>query len=270
MKKFSFVYLPLLFLIYLVTETFLKLNHSSLCHSKGCELAGGLLNIPALWLNYIGIASVVILLVLGYLTTLRAFSKKYFFIFLSSMLMFETVMIAYQYFASPELCKFCLGVYSFLWLIALLTMRWKVVFLLPAVVAVLSAFYFLAIPKQVSFLNANGNYLIQSSTCPHCKKVKKFLDQNSIAYTKLDAKKIESREFVKFLGYKTIPVLLIKSSDEIKIINGDKDIINYFSHDKKVIQKPQEQTSPTDVLKIPSQDDGCGIDIFEEKSCDKK
>ena len=270
MKKFSYVYLPFIFLIYLITETILKLNHSSLCHSKGCELAGGLLNIPAIWLNYIGIIAIFILLVLGYLTLIQAFSKRYFFIVLSSMLIFETIMIGYQYFASPELCKFCLGVYSFLWLISVLTMRWKILFLLPAIIAIFSALYFLAIPKQISFLSSNGNYLIQSNTCPHCKKVKKFLDKNSISYTKLDAKRIESREFVKFLGYKTIPVLLVKTSNNIKIINGDTNIINYFTHHDKKSKQELQKTPPTDILKIPSDDNGCGIDIFEEKSCDKK
>ena len=278
MKKFSYVYLPFLFLIYLVTETVLKLNHSSLCHSRGCELAGGLLNIPAIELNYIGIASTVLLLILGYLTYIRAFSKRYFFIVLSSMIVFETIMIGYQYFASPELCKFCLGVYGSLWLIALFTMKEKVAFLLPAVIAPLVALYLLAIPKSDSFITKDANYLIQSKTCPHCKKVKEFLKRENIDFIKLDAKSIEARNFIKYMGYTTIPVLVVKSNHDIKIVNGDENIIKYFENksdkrDSKVeepqTQKQAQQTAPIDILSGAEKSDGCGIDVFEEKSCDK-
>jgi len=276
MRKFSFVYLPLLFLVYLSVETYLKLNHSSLCHSRGCELAGGLLKIPAIELNYIGIASAVVLLILGYMTYIRAFSKRYFFIFLSSMILFETIMLGYQYFASPELCKFCMGVYGSLLTIALFTMREKVVFLLPAILAPLVALYLLAIPKSDTFITKDANYLIQSQTCPHCKKVKKFLKEKDIDFIKLDAKSIEARNFVKFLGYKTIPVLVVKNGSHISIINGDENIIKYFStkSEPQKENKPKKasvaEEPPIDLLSGAGQSDGCGIEIFEEKSCEKE
>jgi glutaredoxin len=258
-------------LVYLVVETVLKLNHSSLCHSKGCELAGGLLNIPAIWLNYIGVASAVMLFLLGYLTYIRAFSKRYFFILLSAMIVFETIMIGYQYFASPMLCKFCLGVYGFLLIIALFTMKEKFFFLLPAIVAPLTALYLLAIPMSKSFITSDGNYLIQSKTCPHCKNVKEFFKKEGIEYKKLDAKSIEARNFIKYMGYKTIPVLVVKNGRDIKIVNGDEDIIKYFSksEEKKSVQNTQTSSAPIDLLSGTQKDDGCGIELLEEKSCDK-
>jgi len=287
MKKFSFIYLPLFFLIYLITETVLKLNHSSLCHSKGCELAGGLLNIPAIELNYLGIAGAMILFLLGYLTYIRAFSKRYFFIFLTTMILFETIMIGYQYFASPLLCKFCLGVYGSLLTIALFTMKERIFYLLPAVLAPLTALYLLAIPKSDIFIKENTNYLIQSKSCPHCKKVKEFLKEKKIDYKKLDAKSIEARNFVKYMGYKTIPVLVIKNGENIKIINGDTNIIKYFeqkSNDNSnenldntnensiKTSQPSDDASSSSVDLLGSttqKDDGCGIELLEEKSCQK-
>jgi len=277
MKKVSFVYLPLLFLIYLSVETYLKLHHSSLCHSRGCELAGGLLNIPAIELNYIGIASAFLLFVLGYLTYIKAISSKVFFIFLSSMILFETIMLGYQYFASPELCKFCMGVYGSLLTIALFTMREKIVFLLPGIVAPLVALYLLAIPKSDFFVTKDANYLIQSQTCPHCKKVKEFLKKKNINFIKLDAKSIEARNFIKYMGYKTIPVLLVKKGSNITIINGDENIIEHFSKkdETKVTKTTPTSTSnpvaeePIDLLSGAALSDGCGIELLEEKSCDK-
>ena len=279
MRKFSFVYLPLLFLIYLSVETYLKLHHSSLCHSKGCELAGGLLKIPAIELNYIGIASAVVLLVLGYLTYIRAFSKRYFFIFLSSMILFETIMLGYQYFASPELCKFCMGVYGSLLTIALFTMREKIFFLVPAIAAPLIALYLLAIPKSDAFITKDANYLIQSKTCPHCKKVKEFLKEKNIDFIKLDAKSIEARNFIKYMGYTTIPLLVVKNGADITIVNGDENIIKYFSKEPNTDIKndtdakssePVKSASPVDLLSgASSSPDGCGIDLLEEKSCNK-
>jgi len=196
---------------------------------------------------------------------------------------FETVMIGYQYFASPELCKFCLGVYGSLILIAVLTMKERFFFLLPAIVAPLVALQLLAVPKSDSFVKDDAIYLIQSPTCPHCKKVKEFMDKNSIAYTKLDARDIEARNFIKYLGYKTIPVLVVKKGHSVSLINGDRDILEYFNKDKQK-QKAPEKASKNSSESLPTQtsssvdllgdvgasSDGCGIELLEEKSCKKE
>ncbi|HHC11507.1 MAG TPA: hypothetical protein ENK79_02595, partial [Campylobacterales bacterium] len=152
MKKISFIYLPLIFTIYVTTETVLKLFHSTLCKSTGCLLADSLLRFDSIYLNFIGIADALVILLIGILTFNKKVSEKLFFIVVVSSLLFETIMLGYQYFASPEMCKFCMGVYTFLVLITLLSSRKYFIMVVPAVIALITALSFLAIPKSQAFV----------------------------------------------------------------------------------------------------------------------
>ena len=269
MRFFSFILLPFLFLSYLVADTYLKLNHSALCHTKGCELAAGLIRIDSLTLNYIGIASAMLLLFLGVLVFKELVSKKIFVIYLASCIMFETIMLGYQFFASPELCKFCLGVYGFLLVIMLFASGKYFLSVIPLVLAPFMALGLLAIPNGDFFVTKDANYLIQSPTCPHCKLVKKYLHDKKIPFIKLQASDIEDRNFIKFLGYKTIPMLIVKKGSQVTIINGDEDIVEYFES-----KNPKNSTiveSPTiDLLSDSKKSDGCEIDISLKPDCSKE
>ena len=68
MKKISFIYLPLLFTIYVTVEAVLKLFHSTLCASTGCLLADSLLRFDSIYLNFIGVADALIVLLIGILS----------------------------------------------------------------------------------------------------------------------------------------------------------------------------------------------------------
>ncbi|MCK4442142.1 MAG: hypothetical protein KAU90_09035 [Sulfurovaceae bacterium] len=235
MQKISFIYLPLLFTIYVTTEAVLKLFHSTLCESTGCLLADNLLKFDSIYLNLIGVADAFLILLIGIVSFNKKINEKLFFLVVVSSLLFETIMLGYQYFASPEMCKFCMGVYTFLVLITLLSSRKYFVMVFPAIIALITALSFLEIPKSQAFVFSNGNYLIQSPTCPHCKKVKKYLKEQHIDFNKLDIDNIEARNFATFLNFKTIPILLIKNDENIQIINGDKNIIEYFENKSKNI-----------------------------------
>jgi len=268
MKFLSYVLLPFLFLSYLITDTYLKLNHSALCHSKGCELAASLIKIDSLTLNYIGIASALLLLFLGVMAYKELISKKVFIVYLLSCILFETIMLGYQFYASPVMCKFCMGVYGFL-LLTLLFSSWRYIFaLLPLIIAPFIALSFIAIPKHISFVTKDGNYLIQSPTCPHCKLVKDYLHQKKIPFTKLNASDIEDRDFIRFLGYKTIPLLIVKKGSSVKIINGDEDIVEYF--EKKLNKNISTTTSQSIDLLNQTKGDGCEIDLGLKPNCEKE
>jgi len=235
MKKISFIYLPLLFTIYVTVEAVLKLFHSTLCASTGCLLADSLLRFDSIYLNFIGVADALVILLIGILSFNKKVSEKLFFVVVVASLLFETIMLGYQYYASPEMCKFCMGVYTFLVIITLLSSRKYFLMVIPAVVSVFISLSFLAIPKSQAFVVSNGNYLIQSVTCPHCKKVKEYLKEQHIDFSKLNIDDIEARNFATFLNFKTIPILLIKDGKSIQIINGDKNIISYFENKNKNI-----------------------------------
>jgi len=259
-KKVAFIFLPFTFLLYIAAEIFLKLNNSSLCHSTGCELAGNLLRFNSIILNYIGFLAVLALVVLGTLSYKRYINKTPFFIFLYSMIAFETVLLGYQFFASPAMCKFCMGVYAFLITIALMSSSRYLFIALPSIISAFVALSFLAIPVSKTFISQNTNYLIGSQNCPHCKKTEEYLKKHNISFIKIDINSIETKNFLYFLDFKTIPVLVVKNHKDTKIINGDKAIISFFEKTSKPKEELQNISIDT-LLNSSPQDEGCGFDI---------
>ncbi len=269
MQKIAFIVLPIFFFLYNAIETGLKLSHSSLCHSTGCLFADNLLRFDSLYLNYIGVAVSLLIMILGWLSYHDKVSKKFFYLVLFVSLLFETIMLGYQYFVSPEMCKFCMGVYAFLWAIMITASGRYAVMALSAVLALVTALSFLAIPKTAAFVVKNGTYLIQSPTCPHCKKVKTYFKENDINFTKLDINSPEAKNFATFLNFSTIPIMIVKKDQVVEILNGDEAIIDSFSQKES---ESQDTPLPTtdDLFNINGSSDkeGCGffsIDKQEDK-----
>ena len=179
MRFFSRVFLPFLLLIYIGVETYLKLQHTSLCGEVGCKLAGELLRFNALYLNYLGLAAVFTLIFLGYRSLKSTFFETLFFMVLYAAIAFETTILSYQ----PEPCLFCLGIWSSLLLIALFSHIKNFAIVIAFTVAILLALGTLTISKNKAFVSVPGFYLIQSETCTHCKKVKKYF--NSLFHREL-------------------------------------------------------------------------------------
>ena len=214
------------------------------------------------------------ILITGILAYKKIIHTNLFYIVVGSALLFETIMLGYQYFASPEMCKFCMGIYAFLVAIMLTASFRHFVVTAMGVVSVLMALSFLAIPNSKPYILKDGNYLLQSASCPHCKKVKEYMKENYISYTKIDIQDIEAQHFATFLNFKTIPILITKEGSNIKIINGDKDIIDAYSSSKKedvssgiVIEESVSINSTFDVV----DEEGCGfasLNTITEKESD--
>jgi glutaredoxin len=281
MRFIARVFLPLLLLSYIATETYMKLQHTSLCGEVGCKLAGELLNFDAIYLNYVGIGGVFMLIILGFLSLKNKFYEALFFIGLYGAIAFEATIISYQFVANPEPCIFCLGVISSLLLIALFSQPKHFGITLATVVAIFVGMHTLGVSKNKNFMVENGTYLIHSESCPHCKKVKSYMTEHDIAYTPISTKEASARNFLKFAGVTSIPVLIIKEKLERKLIVGDKKIIAYFEALKAPKIPKQEETEPetqsssldlgsaglsADFLSSGA-DDGCAITITETPDC---
>ena len=276
------VFLPLLLLGYIGTETYLKLQHTSLCGEVGCKLAGELLNFDAIYLNYMGIGGVFILMLLGFLSLKSKFYEALFFIGLYGAIAFEATIISYQFVANPEPCIFCLGVISSLSIIALFSQPKHFGITLATVVAIFVGMHTLGVSKNKNFMVENGTYLIQSESCPHCKKVKAYLSEHDIPYIPISTQEASARNFLKFTGITSIPVLIIKEKLERKLIVGDKKIIAHFEAQNspelntKVVHEVPAQSSSLDLagsglssdfLNASGDDEGCAITITETPSC---
>ena len=256
MKFFSRILLPLILLAYIAVETYAKLNHTSICGSEGCKLAGQLLNFPSLYLNYMGLAAVAGILILGWLSLKRPEFEALFFVALYAAIGFETIMFAYQFFVNPEPCIFCGGVYGLLLLIALVARPRYLLYALPAVLALWVALSTLSIPKNMELISQDGTYLIHSETCPHCMKVKAYFAEHHITYTPIDVHSANVRSLLKNLGIHSIPVLVIRSANATTVLKGDEPIIAHFSEAKSAPQASEAGSVPL------ATDDtgGCSLD----------
>jgi len=290
LKKISFIVLPILFFIYIAVETYLKLNHSSLCHTSGCQLAGALLRFDSIYLNFIGMASAIAIILVGILSYKEKISEKIFFLVVGASLLFETIMLGYQFYASPEMCVFCMGVYAFLLAILLLASPKYFAITMIGATSVFVSLSFLSISTPKPYLSGDGNYLIQSENCGHCRKVKEYMHEHDIKFTKIDIEDIEAQNFATFLNFKTIPILLVKEADTIKIINGDKDIINSFKNPAQsmmhnivgnIMDKIEESitvggseeessgtSSTNDLFNGSEEDKGCGFATLDKLETD--
>jgi glutaredoxin len=278
MRFFARVFLPFLLLVYIGIETYLKLQHTSLCGEVGCKLAGELLRFDLIYLNYLGLVSVLFLLFLGYRSLKSTFFETLFFIVLYAAVAFEATILSYQFIANPEPCIFCLSVFSSLLLIALFSSVKNFAIVIAAVLSILLGLSTLTIPLNRSFITTPGLYLIQSETCPHCKKVKEYFTDHKIQYTPISAQDVNARGFLKFVDISSIPVLVIKEPSSITILKGDKKIIAHFeTQNEEEVLSPEILSAPvqsstlglsSDFLGAGGQDAGCALTITETPSCE--
>ncbi len=276
MRFFARVFLPFLLFVYIGIETYLRLQHTSLCGEVGCALAGELLRFDHIYLNYFGLAGVLSLIISGYRSLKSTFFETLFFIFLYAGIAFEATIIGYQFIANPEPCIFCLSVFSSLLVIALFSQMKHFAIVLASVFSIFLGLNTLTIPQNRSFVTAPGLYLIQSETCAHCKKVKKYFAEHHIDYTPISSKEINARGFLKFVDISSIPVLIIKEPSSMTILKGDKKIITHFEAlSKGEVLKDAVESTPvqSSVLGLSSdflgagEDAGCALTITETPSC---
>jgi len=274
MNFFSRVLLPLFLFIYIAVETYLKLNQSSLCEATGCKLAGELLRFNPLYLNYLGLGAVFFLLILGYFSLKSKLVEKLFFMVLYSAIAFEATILGYQFLANPEPCIFCLGIFSSLSFIALLSHSKKFPLIASIALSIFLGLSTLAITKNKSFITQEGIYLLHSDSCPHCKKVKIFFAKNNIKYTPISIKEASARSFLKFAGITTIPVMINKSKQDISLLVGDEKIIAHFQKQPTPAKSSIPQIQESSALGLPdlfsaTSEPGCAITITQTPECEK-
>ena len=269
MKLFSRVILPILLIIYIAIETYAKLNHTSICGTTGCELAGELLKFNSLYLNYFGALGAFFAALFGWLSLRREGFAKLFYITLYAAIAFESIMIAFQVLANPEPCIFCLGVYTGLLAIALFS-NWKyLLYSIPAIIALYLSMSSLTITQNRALVTENGTYLIHSETCPHCKNVKTYFAEHDIAYKKISIYDTNARFFIKQLDINSIPILVIKEKTGAKILKGDKAIIAYFEQ-KNTPEATAHSTTEEDPSIYNGPDEGCSASIFQDSGCSEE
>ncbi len=237
-----------------------------ICFSGGCEIVDSQTTIPPVFFNFFGL--LFFQAIFWCVWTGRKSKELQFYVrmLLLAGLAAEGVLVSFQYVVVDAFCTYCLIVFS---LVALLNLLHGLhhavtgVAIFVAVVIAFSTLQFNATTPESSEAGistlGNGAYavlsgeenrpkltLFFSSTCPHCERVIKSLQQGtscSVSFnpvskvTKFPFTTLATNEhydvgvnrtFMLSLGQKSIPVLLVEQQKHVQLISGGKAIMNYL------------------------------------------
>lgn len=235
------------------------------CLNEGCRIVEKLTAIPPLLFNLAGF----VFFLAVFLASLRSRGRPATALdwprtLLLAGLTVEGVLVGYQFLVAQILCSYCLAIFSIVIILNLLYGRQQAITGAMLFLAVFGVFAMLNFgPTLLDLRNksmANGSFAIKrcdapfrqlyfffSSDCPHCRNVLNALQScNSCEFHFNPVERIQTLDFpaleyspayepalnrlvLSLLGIKTIPVLLVKNSDELTFIKGEKNIIRYVS-----------------------------------------
>jgi len=257
-KKIIGIILP----IFILIGSFIYYGFSqNTCPFEGCKLAENLLKFPEIYLEIAGFIYFITLLVLNLL------KKKYLYkLLLVTGIIFEATIYSYEI-VQGVFCPLCTTIILSLIYLGILEFKTYILSLLVIPIAL-----FILTPIQKNNIKFNQHYnLIYSLTCPHCKKVEKYLDKTGIKYSKFTIK--NNKNLIAFLHYfniNEVPVLIVKNKN-ITLIKGDKNILNYFKQQKEnpVPSILNLNNKNSDILNnlIPQKEKFEGCSIINPKSC---
>ena len=253
-------------LLTLIQIVLLESGLDGICFSGGCEIVDNQTTIPPVFFNFFGL--VFFQAVFWCVWAGRRSKELQFYvrILLLAGLAAEGVLVSFQYVVVETFCTYCLIVFSLVVLLNLLHGLHHAVTGAAIFVAVVIAFSTLQFKATTSGPSdagikglGNGAYavlpgeenkpklaLFFSSTCPHCERVIKSLQQGTTCtvsfnpvskVTKFPLTTLVTNEhydvdvnrtFMMSLGQKSIPVLLVEQQKHIQLISGGNAIMNYL------------------------------------------
>ena len=275
---------------------------SSICLNAGCEVAESLTTISPLYLNILGfIFFQAIFWLLLNPKPKSLFGVDVIGMILTSGVVFDAVLIAYQIFVARIFCSYCLFIFI---LMIVLTMLYGLrqmamgVAILAAVglsFSILTFFPSGAKSKTYSLKEASYGvkscssptkeiYLIFSSDCPHCQNVIETLENcNSCDLylnpidniTALNISGLElnpqfspeiNRLILKVMAINSVPVLVVKDAESYRFIKGESTIINFirracFTHDAVLYFDESPVSTDKKITVFSQTDEECSVEI---------
>jgi len=234
-----------------------------LCLNDGCEIVEQLTSVPQIVFNVVGgIFFSVVFLALwqgargakGGLAVAR--------LLLIAAMAAEGVLLGFQYYVAEVFCIYCIVIFTLILLLNLLMGRRQLLAGLAVTGSVLLAFAGLQfVPHSqaggldlrdgvYARLERSGTgktlHLFFSSSCPHCEDVIATIDEAftcSLNFNPIDDlqkppleslvlspgySSLINRNFLKSIGISEIPVLMVRTADEMRMIKGKQAIMAYF------------------------------------------
>lgn len=240
----------------------LFLEKEALCFNEGCEVVDSLTKVPPVIFNVFGC---LFFLCVAYFL-LRDRKKKgpwhqLAMMFLMAGMAAEGVLVAFQHFIAGVFCSYCLVVCGFV-ILANLTAGikhfLKGVSVFVAVLVAFTALEFSTPSSQAPLQDGTYGYIVGeqsdkehylffSETCPHCEEVIEELASDDViceirfnpvfelSQPPMSGTMVNETynpkanlSFLKNLGIKEVPVLFVKTQQEITVLKGKRSIQRYL------------------------------------------
>lgn len=255
-----------------VQALLIVLEGNILCLNDGCEIVETLTTVPPIAFNVAGglFFMTVFLALRQGARGVRGGLELARVLLLAGMAA-EGVLIGFQYWVAEVFCSYCLVVFGIIAVLNFLMGMRHILAASAVFCAVLAAFASLQfvphseaagqdLEKGVYGRLDKGEsgtslYLFFSSTCPHCEDVIATLDESfacSLNFSPLDELKQPpmanlaarpayspevNRRYLKTVGISEIPVLAVKTAEEIRILKGKQAIQEYLNGACREIEK---------------------------------
>lgn len=279
------------------------LEKEALCFNEGCEVVDSLTRVPPVVFNIFGC---LFFLMIAYFLIRDRQQKggwhQLAMMFLMGGMAAEGVLVAFQHFIAQTFCSYCLIVCGFVVLanlIAGMKHFLKGVAVFAAIIVAFTALSF-SPPSSKTFLedgtygyivgeqSEKEYYLFFSETCPHCEEVIEKLENEEMV-CKIQFNPVfqlsqppmsgtivnesynpqANLSFLKNLGIKEIPVLFVKTQQEMTVLKGKRAIQKYLRENCMV---SNEESDPLSFEQGESSVSSDGNEDFllptEEENCE--
>jgi uncharacterized membrane protein/glutaredoxin-related protein len=274
-----------------------------LCLNEGCEVVEKLTTVPPIVFNMAGSAFFLMVFLALWLGARggRGWLNWARVLLLAGMAA-EGVLVGFQYYVAEVFCSYCLIIFSIIAVLnVLMGLRQLIgaVAVFAAVLVAFSSLEFSSRSESEAVILENGIYgsfkkedssselfLFFSSTCPHCEEVIETIDEDFVCslnfnpteilnasplpelITASEYSPLVNRKFLKNLGITEIPVLVVKDTQEMRILRGKQNIMQYLDQNCRA----EAETVPSDLSGMSSQqnafqyitptagDDACSVD----------
>lgn len=280
------------------------LEKEALCFNAGCEIVDSLTKVPPVVFNIFG--CLFFLAITYFLIRARKGQEKWqqlAMMFLIGGMAAEGVLVAFQHFIADVFCSYCLvvcGVVMLANLTAGIKHFLKGIAVFVAVLVAFTVLEFSSPTAQTTLMDGVYGYvegeqsntelhLFFSETCPHCEEVIAELEQGensceirfnpvfelsqppmaeTVVNESYNSK--ANLSFLKNLGINEIPVLFVKTPQEMTVLKGKRSIQQYFrencmvsSEEDAPLSFEQGESSVSsdgneDFL-LPTEDENCEI-----------
>ncbi len=297
-------------LLTLIQIVLLESGLDGICFSGGCEIVDSQTTVSPVFFNFFGLLFFQAIFWAIYAGRRSKELQFYVRVLLSAALAAEGVLVSFQYLVVETFCTYCLLVFSLVVILNVLHGLQHAVTGIAIFVTVVMAFSTLQFKTTSSESAATGindlgkgSYavlpgeankpklsLFFSSTCPHCERVIKSMQQGTTCavsfnpvskVTKFPLTTVLSNEdydvginrtFMKSLSQTSIPVLLVENQRQIQLISGGNAIMDFLDTSCRLpgstpyLGQSLNLFEPVNELVLQTPGDSCSDDVVD---CDQ-